>query len=182
MSSSSKLHGTFSRQMVNRIDDKWRTISRWILEIVYNKLSTLKTPTILTDTLYYTVNTVEQLDFIPYTTGSDYSGITITHMTDRNFEIDLSTLITFVGYRIKNTNGNVATPLYNETITLENNNGMLSAVATYSDDNGTGFQTIKEFQTYMVLNGTDKYAYAKTITIYFNNITGTRRIEVNSYQ
>ena len=52
---------------------------------------------------------------------------------------------------------------------------MLSAVATYTDA-GDGFQT------YMVLNGTNKYAYAKTITIYFNNINGTRKIQVNSYQ
>lgn len=185
MSSSSKLHGTFSRQMVNRIDDKWRTISRWILEIIYKKLSTLKSPTILTDTLYYTVNTTEQLKFI-YTVGnSPYSGITTTHMTYKNFEIDPFTLITFVGYRIVpdpiDKKSKIVSPLYNETITLENKNGMLSAVATYVDS-GDGFKTTNLSQTYMVLNGTDKYAYAKTITIYFNNIAGTRRIEVNSYQ
>jgi len=184
MSSSSKLHGTFSRQLVNRIDNKWRTISNWILEIIYNKLNTLKTPTILTDTLYYTVNTKEQLDFKPYTIDSDYSGITITHMTNRNYQIDQSSLITFVGYRIKNDNKEISkieTPFYNETITIQNNNGMLSAVATYTDK-GNSFVTEKNFQTYMVLNGTDKYAYAKTITIYFNNIAGTRIIYVNSYQ
>jgi hypothetical protein len=53
--------------MVNRID-KWRTISQWILEIIY------------------TVNTTEQLTF---TVGnSPYSGITTTHMTNKNYEID----------------------------------------------------------------------------------------------
>jgi len=179
MSSSSKLHGTFSNQVNNRTDDKWRTISKWI----YSILRTLKKPTVLTDILYYTVNTTEQLSFI-YTIGnSPYSGITTTHMTNSNYEIDTSTLITFVGYRIVPTNvsSKITDPQYNETITIQNNNGILSAVATYSDT-GNSFVTQKVSQTYMVLNGTDKYAYAKTITIYFDNLLGRRRIIVNSYQ
>jgi len=181
MSSSSKLHGTFSRQMVNRTDDKWRTISQWIINFFYNKLNTLKTPSILTDTLYYTVNNTEQLSFT-YTVGnSPYSGITTTYMTNKKYEIDSSTLITFIGYRIVPVNGNISTSLYNETITLQNRNGMLSAVATYTDS-GDSFATNKISQTYMVLNGTDKYAYAKTITIFFNNENGTRIINVYSYQ
>lgn len=182
MSSSSKLHGTFSNQRNNRIDDKWKTITQWILNLFYSKLTTLKTPTVLTDILYYTVNTTEQLSFIPYIPGSNYSGITTTHMTNKNYTIDPTTLITFVGYRIvPKANSTIKTPLYNETITIQNENGMLSAVATYTDE-GTTFVTQKDSQTYMVLNGTDKYAYAKTITIFFNNVAGTRRIIVNSYQ
>lgn len=148
------------------------------------KLSTLKKPTFLIDTLYYTINTTEQLTFIPITQGnSPYSGITTTHMTDGKYQIDPSTLITFVGYRIvpQRPLSKIVVPLYNETITLENDNGMLSAVATY-EDGGDSFETTTNFQTYMVLNGTGKYAYAKTITIYFNKIARTRIIHVNSYQ
>ena len=65
MSSSSKLHGTFSKQMFNRTDNKWSFISQQVMSLFNFKLSTLKTPIFLVDTLYYTINTTEQLTFIP---------------------------------------------------------------------------------------------------------------------
>ena len=180
MSSSSKFRGIFSNRMNNYTDVKWPTISQWISA----KLSTLKSPFVLTDVLYYTVNNTESVTFIPYTqANSPYSGITTTHMTTEDYEIDINTLITFVGYRIvpATTESQLSVPLYNETITLQNTNGMLVATTTY-EDAGDTFVTTKDSQTYMVLNGTGKYDYAKSITIYFNNDAGTRMIKVYSYQ
>ena len=145
------------------------------------KLPPFKLNTILIDTLYYTINNIEQLNFT-YTQTTAYSGITTTHMTDSNYSIDTNTLITFVGYRIVPSIGSqIIQKIYNETITLQNENGMLIATSTYYDEGDT-FKTMIDEQSYMVQNGTDKYAYAKKITIVFDNILNRRVVQIFSYQ
>jgi hypothetical protein len=148
------------------------------------KLPPFKSNTILIDTLYYTINNIEQLNFTYTQTSSysgipPYSGITTTHMTNSDYETDANTLITFVGYRIGGPQ--ITQKIYNETITLQNENGMLTATATYNDEGNT-FQTTVSSQSYMVQNGTDKYAYAKTITITFDNSLNRREVKIFSYQ
>lgn len=184
MSSSSRFRGILSNRGNNRTDDKEKSVSQMILSLINLKASTLKAPTILIDTLYYTTTSTEQLTFIPYlSTNSPFSGITTTHMTDSSYVIDPTTSLTFVGYRIPITNPSVSqfdSAQYNETITMQTTQGTLTATATYSDA-GSGFETTKASQSYMVNNGIGKYAYAKFITILFDNTLHRRQVLVYAY-
>jgi len=84
------------------------------------------------------------------------------------------------GYRVPNTNAGslITVPQYNETITLKNPFGTLSA-STYSDS-GTTFETTPS-ETYPILNGTGRYAYAKFLTIFFNSVAKTRVVKIFAY-
>lgn len=184
MSSSSRFRGILSNQGNNRTDDKVKSVANTILSLIDLKATTLKTPTKLIDTLYYTTTTTEQLTFVPYlSTNSPFSGITTTHMTDSSYALDTSTSLTFVGYRIPITQPSVsrfANAQYNETITMQTPEGTLSATATYSDA-GSGFETTNASQSYTVTNGIGKYAYAKFITIIFDNLNRRRQVLVYAY-
>jgi hypothetical protein len=185
MSSSSRFKGILSNRTNNRTDDTERSIKQMILSLIGLSSKSLKNPTILIDTLYYKTTNFIDLTFIPYqgTSDSPFSGITVACMTDSSYEVDPSSNITFVGYRIPlpdpNTSGFTANQ-YNETITVQTLNGNFSAVATYSDS-GTGFETTNTFQDYMILNGTGKYAYAKLIRIVFDNKLHQRQVFVYAY-
>lgn len=141
-----------------------------------------KAPTFLIDTLYYNINHVEQLDFIPHVKNNAYSGITVTHLTDALSNTDPSSMLTFLGYRIPLTNelSLIEHPQYNETITLRNAAGTLTATATYSDA-GLTFETSTAAETYPVLNGTGRYADAKFVVIFFNNDNKTRVVKIFAY-
>jgi len=187
MSSSSRFRGIFSNQSNNRTDDKERSISQQISSMINGAFRSFKAPTYLIDTLYYSLGNFVDLEFIPYinSTNPIFSGVTVSRMTDSAYAVDSKTNIAFVGYRIAvpvDGSKGFATNQYNETITVQNVHGAFSAVATY-DDAGTGFATEKDNQTYLILNGIGKYAYAKFMTIYFNNavVPKTRRVEVFSY-
>jgi len=174
------MRGILSNMRTNRTDHKLPAFA----DLVRLLNRSMKSPTYVIDTLYYTINTTEQLTFIPIVgSNSPYSGITTTHMTDKSFNINPNTLITFTGYRIVPETplvSNIAVAQYNETIHIKNENGSLVAVSTYSDA-GDGFATTTSSETYMVLNGTGRYAYAKHITIVFDNATGRRAIQVYAY-
>ena len=174
------MRGILSNMRTNRTDNKVPAFG----DLVRLINRSMKAPTYLVETLYYTVNTTEQLTFIPVVgDNSPYSGITITHMTDANYAIVSNSMLTFTGYRIVPENESVSkitVPQYNETITLRNENGTLTATSTYSDA-GSGFATTTPSETYTVLNGSGKYAYAKYITIVFDNTTGKRVMLVYAY-
>jgi hypothetical protein len=174
------MRGILSNMRTNRTDNKVPAIG----DLVRLVNRSMKMPTYLVDTLYYTINTTEQLTFIPVVgDNSPYSGLTITHLTDANYALLLNTMLTFTGYRIVPETSSVSkitVPQYNETIILRNESGTLTAASTYSDAGG-GFATTTPSETYTVLNGTGKYAYAKHITIVFDNDTGRRTVLVYAY-
>lgn len=174
------MRGIFSSRAINRTDHKAPSIGDFINLV----RRSYKSPTFLVDTLYYNINHTEQLTFIPYLApDSPYSGMTVTHLTDANNVLDPSTMLTFVGYRVPilyPAVSQIAAAQYNETITLKNAFGTLSAVSTYSDA-GPGFETTTPSETYTVLNGTGRYAYAKFLTIFFNSVAKTRVVKIYSY-
>lgn len=124
----------------------------------------------LVTTLYYTTNTTEQLNFIPYIPNSVFSGLTMTYMTtDNTFTtLDKKKLITFNGYRLVPVNNNIDDPQYNETFTITTPDGNLVATATYID-NGTSFITELDKLEYMVLNGSGIFSNAFKVIIHFDN-------------
>lgn len=174
------MRGIFSSRAINRTDHKAPSISDFINLV----RRSYKSPTFLVDTLYYNILNNEELTFIPYLAAdSPYSGIAVLHMTDSNNVIDPSTMLTFLGYRVPILHpelSKIAFAQYNETITLKNKFGTLSAVSTYSDDGG-GFETTTPSETYTILNGTGRYAYAKFLTIFFNSVAKTRVVKIYSY-
>ena len=185
MSSSSRFRGILSNRGNNRTDDQTRSMSQMILSMIGVRAITLKNPSYLIDTLYYTTLNTENLTFIPFlsTTDSPFSGITVTHMTSSAYVIDTTTTLTFVGYRIpisSSIKSQFSSAQYNETITIQTSEGSLTATATYSDS-GSGFETSGTSQTYMVNNGIGKYAYAKFITILFDNDLNRRQVLVYAY-
>lgn len=136
------------------------------------------------DTKYYSLSGILQLDFVPYTPGSSYSGVTMIHLTNSNYTLlDLSSQITFVGYRLAaNPAAGWLVGQYNETITMQTPSGMVVASTTY-DDLGTGFATTTSSETYMVYNGTGTYANARNLVIYFNNtvVPNARTVKLMGY-
>jgi hypothetical protein len=174
------MRGIFSSRAINRTDHKGPSITDYINLV----RRSFKSPTYLVDTLFYNINNNEDLTFIPYlTSNSPYSGISMLHMTDANNVVDKSTMMTFVGYRVPILNPSVSlidTAQYNETLTIKNAFGTVVASSTYSDA-GTGFATSTPSETYTVLNGTGRYAYAKHLTIYFNNVANTRIVQIFGY-
>ena len=136
------------------------------------------------DTKYYSLSGILQLDFVPYTPGSAYSGVTMLHLTNSDYTLlDPSSQITFVGYRLA-ANPATGWPIgkYNETITLQTPSGMVVASTTYYDP-GTGFATTTPSETYTVYNGTGNYANARYLVIYFDNtvVPNTRTVKLMGY-
>ena len=129
--------------------------------------------------LFYDLSKVNTVDFIPYLSpSSPYSGISITRLrTNNTFKKFWSdSKITFVGYRIPAQDLFVHAQ-YNETITLQTSDGMLSATTTYPDSGG-GFNTTVDKVQYMILNGTGKYKQSTLLTIHFDNTLNRRRIVI----
>lgn len=174
------MRGILSNMRTNRTDHKVPAVA----DLIRLVNRSAKAPTFLVDTIYYTINTTEQLTFIPVVgSNSPYSGITVTRLSDNTYTLKPATMLTFTGYRIVPQNAGVsqiAVAQYNETINLRNEHGTLTAASTY-DDAGGGFATTTPSETYPVLNGTGRYAYAKHITILFDNATGRRVIQVYAY-
>lgn len=174
--------GILSSLSINYTDNKTAYYIRDVTQRISSAFSVFKTKSRLMDILYYTTNTTQQLDFIPYIPNSVYSGITMTVMTNVNFSLTPNTLITFVGYRLP-VNTYLPLPQYNETITINTPLGNIIASATYTDS-GTTFISTVAFQKYLVLNGDGKFINASHIIIYFDNegqIFGppkSRKIEV----
>jgi hypothetical protein len=119
-------------------------------------------PTFLIDTLYYNIHHVQQLPFAPN------KAITVTHLADPLSKVDPTSMITFLGYRLPHA--------LNETITLRNAAGTLTATATYADA-GLTFETSTASATYTVLHGTGRYAHATYIIVFFNK---TRVVKIFS--
>jgi len=114
---------------------------------------------------YYSLDEVNTVDFIPYTNNSNYSGISMTRLRNKNYAKYVNGQITFVGFRL-----NALAPFkmakYNETITLQTKNGMVVASQTYNDS-GDSFETTLNFVEYMVHNATGIFRGKKWLRIDF---------------
>jgi hypothetical protein len=175
------MRGILSNRSINRTDHKGPALTDFVMLVNRG----IKTNTFLVDTLYYSIESqyMEFLDFIPVVgSNSPYSGLAVLHMTDSNYVLDESTLLTFTGYRMVPSKAVTSKllPQYNETMAVRNPKGEFTATATYTDAGG-GFATQNPTQTYMILNGTGAYAYAKYVTIYFDNVNKKREVRVYSY-
>jgi hypothetical protein len=141
----------------------------------------------LLKTLYYRVtlsNTSNEsnaaiIDYLPYVDKeSSYSGLQNRFMMDVN-GVPNKDVICFIGYRTPATDLEQYTiySLYNETLTIQTPNGLISALAIYNDG-GTGFITEVPFIEYAVSSASGEFVGSKIVTIFFNNINKTRIVEI----
>jgi len=141
----------------------------------------------LLKTLYYRINQPENqtktnaavIDFIPFIDAqSTYSGLENRFMMDVN-GVPNNDVICFIGYRTPSTALGVYSiySLYNETTIIQTETGYISAAAIYNDG-GTGFATEKPFVEYAVSAATGEFVGSKIVTIFFDNINKTRRVEI----
>lgn len=91
-----------------------------------------------------------------------------------NFDI-----ISIIGYRtpFANLENYSIYPLYNETITIQTKNGIISAQSLYSDPR-LGFSTELPSVEYSFTTASGEFVGSKILTIYFDNINKTRRVEI----
>ena len=138
----------------------------------------------LIDTLYYSVSGVISVSFIDYVSpNSPYSGVSMNHMTNSQYQVDPLTKISFVGYRIPtSTDPSFSYPQYSETLNIVTPNGIIVSSSTY-DDTGNTFQSTASGATFIVLQGSDRYAYAKKLHIDFDDTVtpGTRIVKIYGY-
>ena len=140
-------------------------------------------PNFLIDTLYYSLSGVNTVPFNEVIApGSPYSGITVVHMTNSLYQMDLATRLTCTGYRLTVSGTDFPTAQYNETQTIQNANGMIVATSTYGDS-GTGLPSTVPSATYQVINGSGNYAHANTMVIPFDNSVtpGKRVVQIYGY-
>jgi hypothetical protein len=141
----------------------------------------------LLKTLYYRINQPDnqtktnaaKIDFIPYIDKqSTYSGLENRFMMDANGIVNKD-VICFIGFRTPATDLGVYSiySLYNETTTIQTETGYISAAAIYNDG-GTGFATEKPFVEYAVTAASGEFVGAKILTIFFDNVNKTRRVEI----
>ena len=130
-------------------------------------------------TLYYRLENSEGQsvrEAIDYTVtpNTDYTGASISSLTNKDFQPIENTLISFFGYRIKPTEPvTEVEPTYTESFNIKDeDNERFQATATYFDD-GSTFATTVDSITYVVTGGNGKYTNAKTATIFFDN-NGTK--------
>jgi hypothetical protein len=128
---------------------------------------------------YYKLGDDLTVDFIPYTGESNYSGISVTKLTDSKHSTYIGGEITVIGYRL-NTRQPFKKAKYNETYTLQTNKGMFVASKTYNDS-GTGIDTTVPVVNYMIYNGTGIFKGKTRMNIKFHNntIPKTRTITVS---
>jgi len=159
-------------------------------------------PTYLIDTLYYNVGApYSTLVLIPKLPGDTaFCGINIIPLTNSAFVSTPPNKITFNSYRMpSNTEDDfiigqylqqlamVETVSGNMTMTVltsipSNPLDMFVATTTYEDP-GDFYQTTISGATFLVLNGSGKYSYAKTVQVtYDNSVTpGVRTMQVYGY-
>lgn len=140
-------------------------------------------PNYLIDTLYYTLASPNTVAFSPYLAPeSPYSGITVLHMSNNQYQTDPTKKLTCTGYRLTVSGSIFPSPQYNETYSIESPVGTLVATSTY-DDSGTGLPTTVPSVRFQVLSGLDHYAYATSILISYNNSVtpGTRIMQIYGY-
>jgi hypothetical protein len=100
-------------------------------------------------------------------------------MTDASYNANKD-VMSFVGYRTaaKEIPGGFSIyPIYNETLNIQTKNGIISAVAVYADV-GSGLQTTFPLVQYAVTSAQGEFVGAQIVTIYFNNVNKTRRVEI----
>ncbi|MEI6053494.1 MAG: hypothetical protein WCQ44_12390 [Opitutaceae bacterium] len=146
-------------------------------------------PTYLIDTLYYSLSGTLTVPFLQFLEpDSPYSGVSIVRLTNAEYQPDLTTKLSYLGYRIPTeTNTGFEFAQYNETMTVltsipSNPLDMFVATTTYEDP-GDFYQTTISGATFLVLNGSGKYSYAKTVQVtYDNSVTpGVRTMQVYGY-
>ena len=134
----------------------------------------------LIDTLHYSLRNPRcELVFIPESLpDAPFSGVTVTHMTDGAYITIESSKISFIGYRVPSdpARGFDEGQYLQQCTTIQTTSGTMSMMSLYADPGGTFVSTVSGC-TYMVLNGSGTYAYAKSVRVTYNQDL-TRVVEV----
>jgi hypothetical protein len=110
---------------------------------------------------------------------NQYAGISNFFMTDANYKANKD-VMSFVGYRTAAKvvpEGFSIYPIYNETLNIQTPTGIVSAVAVYADV-GTGLETSVPSVEYAVTSAQGEFVGAQIVTIFFNNVDKTRKVEI----
>ena len=137
-------------------------------------------PTYLIDTLYYNVGApYSTLVLIPKLPGDTaFCGINIIPLTNSAFVSTPPNKITFNSYRMpSNTEDDFIIGQYLQQLALvETVSGNMTMTSLY-DDSGRSELSVSG-HTYIVLNGSGRYANAKTADFITDNIKRTRTVNV----
>lgn len=110
---------------------------------------------------------------------NQYAGISNFFMTDASYNAN-NDVMSFVGYRTAAKvvpEGFSIYPLYNETLNIQTKTGIVSAVAVYADV-GSGLETSVPSVQYGVTCAQGEFVGAQIVTVYFDNVNKTRRVEI----
>ena len=110
---------------------------------------------------------------------NSFAGIANSFMMDANGKANKD-VISSIGYRTDGNNnlGEYSIyPLFNETLNIQTKTGFISAVAVYSDS-GSGFISETPYTQYAVSATSGEFVGGKIVTIYFDNVNRTRRVEI----
>ena len=137
-------------------------------------------PTYLIDTLYYNVGApYSTLVLIPKLPGDTaFCGINIIPLTNSAFVSTPPNKITFNSYRMpSNTEDDFIIGQYLQQLALvETVSGNMTMTSLYDDSDRSELSV--SGHTYMVLNGSGRYANAKTADFITDNIKRTRTVNV----
>jgi hypothetical protein len=123
------------------------------------------------------INLFNNLNVDP--SSSTIAGVSNRFMMNAN-GVRNNDIITFVNYRTPEVNSleeySIYALLY-ETLTIQTSTGLISASATYADT-GSDPNTQVPYVQYAVSAASGPFVSAKIVTIYFDNINKTRRVEI----
>ena len=123
------------------------------------------------------INLFNNLNVDP--SGSTLAGVGNRFMMDAN-GVRNNDIITFVNYRTPevNTLGEYSIyALFYEILQIQTSTGLISASATYADSGSSSITQLPYVQ-YAVSAASGPFVGAKIVTIYFDNINRTRRVEI----
>ena len=112
--------------------------------------------------------------------GTDsYSALNTFRMTNEDGTRN-NDIITFLIFRTPEVKLLEMLPLLNETVSIQTKNGFISAQAIYVDygENPDQALTNLPFVEYAVGANSGEFANAKILTIFFNNLTYTRKVVI----
>jgi hypothetical protein len=116
-------------------------------------------------------------------TQNTYAGVSNRFMMDASGNPN-NDVISFVGYRtLPDNNLGVYSiyQLFNETLNIQTKTGFINATAIYNDE-GTGSVTTIPYVQYAVSATSGEFEGAKIVTIFFDNVNKTRRVEIYGYK
>ena len=108
-----------------------------------------------------------------------YAGVSNRFMMDANGNPNKD-VISFVGYRtLADNNLGVYSiySLFNETLNIQTKTGFVNATAIYNDTGSTVITELPYVQ-YAVSAASGPFVGAQIVTIYFDNVNKTRRVEI----